>query len=101
MDPTEIYMASPDWIKALMIVTPCLTVFGCVYMICTRWPRRKAALPASAPSDAANAESLLYADPAARQQAGQWLLQGLEQALLERRRVENREPETLPAAVES
>lgn len=28
MDLTQIYMTSPDWIKALLVVTPCLTVFA-------------------------------------------------------------------------
>ena len=93
MNIAEIYMASPDWIKALMIMAPCLTVLGCVFMISSRWPRREIQPPAAAEP------GLLYAEPENRRQAGEWLLETLEHALAERRGGGVTEAETLPGPV--
>lgn len=98
MDLTQIYMASPDWIKALLIVAPCLTVFGCVTVIGTRWSGRRKPAPPTKIAGYSDAGSLLEADPVMRREAGEFLLQTFEQAFLERQKTAPPEPEKLPAS---
>ncbi len=49
MDLTQIYLASPDWIKALLVVVPFLTLYGTTRLLVRR-PLAVNPVPPSAPA---------------------------------------------------
>lgn len=37
MDLSSIYMSSPDWLKFVLVVAPCLMLYGIAHVVATSW----------------------------------------------------------------